>query len=117
MVDAVNLQHVLARAMMAEDVKQTSKDKNLVDKKAFNEQLQKAEKLKEAQIHDTKESGTDNRIRDQEEQKEGRRNQQERREEEEEKPVEDGEDSLNDVPQAANPDLLNGEEHKIDLQA
>ena len=70
MVDSINTQSMLTGAILASDIEQTSKDKKLHDKTAFNNELQKVEKLKKSQIDNTKEAETENKIREDEEQRE-----------------------------------------------
>lgn len=116
MVDSINTQAMLTGAILASDIEQTSKEKKLHDKKAFDDELQKAEKLKQSQIGNTKEAETENKIREDDEQKEGKRNKQGGLDKKEE-PSKSEEDLLNDVPQPANPKLLIESEHEIDLEA
>ena len=117
MVDSINTQAMLTGAILASDIEQTSKEKKLHDKKAFDDELQKAEKLKQSQIDNTKEAETENRIREEEEQKEGQRKKQGGQDKKEDEPSKSEEDLLNDVPQPANPKLLIESEHEIDLEA
>ena len=116
MVDSINAPAMLTGAILASDIEQTSKDKKLHDKDAFDSELQKAEKLKQSQIGNTKQAETENKIREDDEQKEGKRNKQGSQDKKEE-PSKSEEDLLNDIPQPANPKLLIESEHEIDLEA
>ena len=58
-----------------------------------------------------------NRIRDGEEQKEGGTGGTPHHEKKHEEEKTSGEDSVNNVPQPANPNLLADDEHEIDLRA
>jgi hypothetical protein len=117
MVEPVNIEQALAGSVLASNVRQTSKEKRLSDRKAFNTELQRAEQLKESQIHETDEAETENRIKDQEEQREGGQRQPPGKDEEPEEPEKGAEDSVNNVPQSPNPKLLEEGGHEVDLQA
>ena len=118
MVDGINnIQQVLAGAIVAEDVQQTTRDKRSADKQAFNSELQKLEKLKQSQVGDSKGAEAENKIREEEENKEGGHKKQNGVEKPPEEIEKLEEDVVNNVPQPPNPKLLDEEKHEIDLRA
>lgn len=118
MVDGINsAQQVLMGTIVAEDVQQTTRDKRLTDKQAFNTELQKAETLKQSQVGDSKGAETENKIREEDENKEGGHQKQNGSEKKPEEVEKLEEDVVNNIPQSPNPKLLDEEKHEIDLKA